>query len=94
VIRGQVGGKSPSNRYSVVKLGMESVVVAGVGWIASMEDGSDHAFAGINGDSCPLTEQMYLSTLGFEVSQGASEGTSIVRITQAAGVVPVLLGLG
>ena len=44
---------------------MESVVVAGVGWIASMEDGSDHAFAGIDGDACPLAEEVNLGTLGM-----------------------------
>ena len=67
-------------------------MVAGVGGVTAMEDGSNHAFTVVDGDPCPLTEQVHLGALGLEVSQGASEGTSVICVAQAAGVEFILLG--
>jgi len=67
VVRWQVGGITLSHRNGVVELRFEGVVVAGVGGVAAMEDGSNHAFTVVNGDPCPLTEQMHLGALDLEV---------------------------
>lgn len=42
-------------------------MVGGVGGVAAMEDGTDHAFMRVEGEASPFTELLYFGALNFQV---------------------------